>query len=359
MGAMLPLSLGRRSPGPFSGGQRFKAWNTMPLQPLRELFCRLPVFATTDVEKLNETKALSLINAKHIAVPNPEGFQAFGNVYSFRDIALGYSYVSTNANIVIPAVDYVRLQIPLSGKATTTIDRRIIAIDGDHFCVVSPRQPSQLNCEGNHARLTLRIKEHALEQKLVALTGIKPKTALSFVPEVSPDQPYVLGLLRLIHIFAEQLKPASAHLSRPALEELEDAIIIAFLDATQHSYSHLLLDDARAASPREIRAAEEYIEANWTKAIRVEDLVAHTGVSARSLFKSFKKNRGCSPLRLIKSVRLKNAKKLLEAEGANRSVTAVAFKCGFGNLGHFARDYRETFGELPSETLARSRKSLG
>jgi len=35
-------------------------------------------------------------------------------------------------------------------------------------------------------------------------------------------------------------------------------------------------------------------------------------------------------------------------------VTAVAFACGFGNLGHFARDYREVFGERPSMTLARA-----
>jgi transcriptional regulator GlxA family with amidase domain len=32
-------------------------------------------------------------------------------------------------------------------------------------------------------------------------------------------------------------------------------------------------------------------------------------------------------------------------------VTGVAFACGFQNLGHFARDYRLRFGELPSETL--------
>ena len=32
------------------------------------------------------------------------------------------------------------------------------------------------------------------------------------------------------------------------------------------------------------------------------------------------------------------------------------FKCGFGNLGHFARDFRKMFGELPSEVLARTRR---
>jgi len=36
------------------------------------------------------------------------------------------------------------------------------------------------------------------------------------------------------------------------------------------------------------------------------------------------------------------------------TVTGVAFACGFSNLGHFANDYRATFGELPSDTLRRA-----
>ena len=40
------------------------------------------------------------------------------------------------------------------------------------------------------------------------------------------------------------------------------------------------------------------------------------------------------------------------------SVIQVALKCGFQNPGHFARDYRNSFGELPSVTLQRARKWL-
>jgi transcriptional regulator GlxA family with amidase domain len=36
------------------------------------------------------------------------------------------------------------------------------------------------------------------------------------------------------------------------------------------------------------------------------------------------------------------------------SVTAVAYACGFFSTGHFARAYREAFGELPSQTIRRS-----
>jgi transcriptional regulator GlxA family with amidase domain len=41
----------------------------------------------------------------------------------------------------------------------------------------------------------------------------------------------------------------------------------------------------------------------------------------------------------------------LQAPAEATSVIDVAFQCGFLNPGHFARDYRLAFGELPSETL--------
>jgi AraC-like DNA-binding protein len=43
------------------------------------------------------------------------------------------------------------------------------------------------------------------------------------------------------------------------------------------------------------------------------------------------------------------------AEGA-ASVTLIALRCGFQNPGHFARDFRPTFGKLPSDGLRRSGK---
>jgi transcriptional regulator GlxA family with amidase domain len=38
------------------------------------------------------------------------------------------------------------------------------------------------------------------------------------------------------------------------------------------------------------------------------------------------------------------------------SVTDVALQCNFSNMGHFSKDFHETFGERPSETLRRSRR---
>jgi transcriptional regulator GlxA family with amidase domain len=35
-------------------------------------------------------------------------------------------------------------------------------------------------------------------------------------------------------------------------------------------------------------------------------------------------------------------------------VTQIELKCGFQNPGHFARDFRLAFGELPSKILRKS-----
>ena len=78
--------------------------------------------------------------------------------------------------------------------------------------------------------------------------------------------------------------------------------------------------------------------------------------SARSLFRQFKKDRGYSPADFAKRIRLDRARELLEQSGGEASVTQIALRCGFQNPGHFARDFRLAFGELPSEIL---RKSIG
>lgn len=56
----------------------------------------------------------------------------------------------------------------------------------------------------------------------------------------------------------------------------------------------------------------------------------------------------------VKKVRLERARSLLSRPDGITTVTGVVLACGFSNLGHFARDYRNMFGELPSKTLRRS-----
>ena len=130
--------------------------------------------------------------------------------------------------------------------------------------------------------------------------------------------------------------------------------MVAVLTSNKHSFSSQLERPSRDPAPWQVRRAEEYIIANADRAILIEELAALTGVSARSLFRAFRQSRGCTPMAFAKLIRLQRAREILATANSTTSVTGTAFKCGFSNLGHFAKNYQHAFGERPSETLARA-----
>ena len=62
-----------------------------------------------------------------------------------------------------------------------------------------------------------------------------------------------------------------------------------------------------------------------------------------------------SPVKYLKRHRMTQARlSLVKAEPADTTVTTVAHHWGFWELGRFAVEYRQLFGESPSTTLCRA-----
>ena len=85
-----------------------------------------------------------------------------------------------------------------------------------------------------------------------------------------------------------------------------------------------------------------------------EDLAAQIGVSVRTMHDAVQRYRGTSLHRYLRLRRLWLVRRKLVA-GAE-SVKAAALAYGFWHLGDFSHNYREQFGEAPSETLAKSQR---
>lgn len=67
-----------------------------------------------------------------------------------------------------------------------------------------------------------------------------------------------------------------------------------------------------------------------------------------------------TPQQFILKLRLNRIRRdLATADEAERTVTVVSMRWGITELGRLAHRYREQFGELPSETLRRSRGASG
>ena len=77
-----------------------------------------------------------------------------------------------------------------------------------------------------------------------------------------------------------------------------------------------------------------------------------SGMSERSLQYAFRDKFGLSPKAYLQSHRLNRVRKMLRtADPASVMIADLANEWGFWHMGQFAKDYRQVYGELPSETL--------
>lgn len=320
-----------------------------PGSPLR----RFPVFSTSDTEEFRHA-LLTRFGASKAEMKHSEDFTASGRLVELQSIALSYGQSSVAARADFPEAERYRLLTALSGNGFAVVGDNAIALDAAQSCILPPGEKSAVVGQTGHEWFSLRVDPGTFERKLAYLLGAQPKGKLEFTPEVDRNSSQFRQLWRLIAFFSEQLDATSEPLAPLVLRELEQAVLVALLTVNRHTFSDLLEREPNETVPSHVRRVEEFIEAHWDQAIKIEDLVEATGLSARAIFKAFQKERGYSPMAFARSVRLKHARKMLSLASPDTSVTSVAFACGFGNLGHFARDYRQAFGELPSATLARA-----
>ena len=270
----------------------------------------------------------------------------------------GLSYVEYIGDVSVgfDEVSFVRQCFAIEGAARYQTGKQSIEMTPGSWTPVMRGQPLRFDFQSGYRQIALRIEFDTLLRNLSTLLG-QDVRHLSF-DETQTNQLAMEALRRRVFHLAIDYNERGAFFSDLAAAEVERMIVMKFLMCHRHNYTHLLLREPPPASSSVVRTVEEFIEANWDKPIDIDAMVAVAQVSARSLFRQFRRDRGCSPADFAKRVRLNRAREMLERSNEIGSVIQVALKCGFQNPGHFARDYRNSFGELPSVTLQRARKWL-
>ncbi len=88
----------------------------------------------------------------------------------------------------------------------------------------------------------------------------------------------------------------------------------------------------------------------------VPELSLHLGISRRSIEYAFQGRLGVSPQGYFNLRRMGLCRRALhDANPGNTTVTAIVTQHGFYELGRFAANYQRQFGELPSESLRKTR----
>jgi AraC-like DNA-binding protein len=168
------------------------------------------------------------------------------------------------------------------------------------------------------------------------------------------------ALLRnVLAIFNEFPALATAGLGPLAVASFSELLVNLILTATLPKLRARLADAPPQIGPGKAERARQYLTAHAHEPIRIADLAAEMGIGMRALQAGFRRQVGCSPRQYLLKCRLELARARLLSPTPMDTVSSIAVDCGFLNLGLFASRYRKSFGELPSQTLGRTRNPLG
>lgn len=175
-----------------------------------------------------------------------------------------------------------------------------------------------------------------------------------------PDKVYqcdkrLLNKLKLIlkqSIYSLNTK-SDAQTDKNFIEELEHLTVSILLNLFTASVSE---KDYKQTSKRRdaLKRIEDVTNNLNLEHITVPDLCQQAGVSIRTLEYAFREKYNMTPKQYLRTIKLNKVKKTLShSNPTENSIADIANQNGFWHMGQFAKDYKNLFGELPSETTAK------
>ncbi|WP_319764227.1 AraC family transcriptional regulator [Maridesulfovibrio sp.] len=102
----------------------------------------------------------------------------------------------------------------------------------------------------------------------------------------------------------------------------------------------------KTMEPAAVRRAREYLHANLSEKVTLEELANATGLSRYHLLRVFRKTTGLPPHSYHMQLRLEYAKRLLRS---GLPFAETALQCGFSDQSHFSNTFRRYTGATPSQ----------
>jgi len=141
------------------------------------------------------------------------------------------------------------------------------------------------------------------------------------------------------------------------LRELHDLIMNGRTDFEKEEIFFFLIEElileytepskeSLSAASEEIQKACTYMESNFSELITLDDLSKLSGLNKYTLLRNFTKQRGITPYQYLETIRISEAKKLLE-RGADP--LAAAMQTGFADQSHFTKFFKKLIGLTPKQ----------
>jgi len=294
------------------------------------------VLRTTSVDAARASVSDSLAPHRLTPVGRAEGFRALHNAVDLDGVSLHFIDYAAEVEVAVDGLDFQLVQIPLAG--CTTIGG-VVATPG--AAAITPVGRSlRMHYSAGNPRIMVRIAAPLLRGHAAGGSG----STLDLTRGAGRTW---RGLVDLVLADLERPDGLTAHPAAAA--SLRAALVDGLLAG---------LGEAGPApvTPAEsvVRRAARLIEEHCAEPLGTPDVAEAVHLSVRALQAGFRAYLGATPMAYLRRVRLERVRESL-VDGSADSVTDAALRWGVTHLGRLAGDYREAFGETPSETLRRSR----
>jgi len=126
----------------------------------------------------------------------------------------------------------------------------------------------------------------------------------------------------------------------------KEELFLFLLDQLITEYYDTTLISDKDEFSLEVKAVCDYFEKNYANSITLDQLSALTGMNKYHLLHSFTKQKGISPYSYLETVRINQAKRLLEQ---GEKPADVAFLTGFNDQSHFTNFFKKLIGLTPKQ----------
>lgn len=289
-------------------------------------------------------------------------FQWRMDVYNTNDLTVLKARCSDDWSLTYNGnEDNLELLIPRIGRIEVSLGNQTLSITPGHVLLAPTPllRGMRFFCDDNeHSMITLNFGKPIVTTVLDELSCDSMMHELDYNPVIDLSQEIgpTLGLM-IRTLMAGICESQTLEHSPQARERLIKSVLHLIFenmpDQPGKPGSGQLID----ITPRHVKVAVDFLHANLHRSLTVLQIAEVTGVSVRALQAGFQRHYNTSPLRYLRNIRLEAAHEELSSPENHLGIGEVALKWGFTHFGRFSAEYKAAYGQYPSETIKRTKRS--
>jgi AraC-like DNA-binding protein len=250
----------------------------------------------------------------------------------------GQRVARTQSEIARSPVHFYSVSVHVNGQTALTSGDKMIALERGDLFVIDTMHEFEFGLEQPYRHLFARVPKEWLDARV-------PRPDLLCGSVLTHDNPLArlfAGYLAAGFQTAEQLSPDAATMFS---QHLIDLLVEAFADPGPDqpvpSKAWRAAMFARACRLISLKLGDPDL--------RPDQIAEELGISTRTLHRIFAEHDETVMQHLLEE-RVGRAAKLLSfPQARHRTITEIAFACGFNDLSHFGRAFAERMGASPSQ----------